>query len=65
MFPRLDRIYDNAKARRELGWTPEYDFARILGQLGHGEPIGSPLARSIGIKGYHGDAYADGLYPVA
>ena len=65
MFPRLDRIYDNAKARRELGWTPEYDFARVLGQLGHGEPIGSPLARSIGIKGYHGDAYADGLYPVA
>lgn len=64
MFPRLDRVYDNAKARQELGWTPAYDFARVLGQLARGEPIGSPLARSIGIKGYHGDAYADGLYPV-
>ncbi|WPZ32439.1 NAD(P)-dependent oxidoreductase [Thalassobaculum sp. OXR-137] len=64
MFDEIDRVYDNAKARRELGWRPEYDFARVLDQLSRGEPIGSPLARAVGSKGYHDTVFADGPYPV-
>ena len=64
MFDTLDRVYSNAKARRELGWEPEYDFPRILDQLADNRPIGSDLGREVGVKGYHGEAYRDGLYPV-
>ncbi|MCO6436507.1 MAG: NAD(P)-dependent oxidoreductase [Phycisphaerae bacterium] len=53
MFPCIDRVYDNALARRELGWTPQYDFARVLASLRAGEDPRSPLARAIGSKGYH------------
>ncbi len=60
----LDRVYDNSRARLLLDWTPEYDFARILAQLDAVEPIGSPLSRQVGIKGYHGEDFGDGLYPV-
>lgn len=55
MFPSIGRVYDNAAARAALGWRPRYDFARILDQIARDEPIGSGLARTIGIKGYHGD----------
>lgn len=65
MFPSIDRVYDNAKARTELGWQPRYDFARILGQVAAGEPIGSPLAHQVGSKGYHAETFMDGPYPVA
>ena len=27
MFDSLERVYDNARAREELGWAPRYDFA--------------------------------------
>lgn len=64
MFPRLGRVYDNALARNELGWQPRHDFRSTLARLARGEDPRSPLARSIGVKGYHGDDYADGLYPV-
>ena len=47
MFDEIDRVYDNGKARSELGWTPEFDFARILDQLSRGQPIGSDLARTV------------------
>lgn len=53
MFPEIDRVYVNEKARRELGWNPVYDFAYILKQLEAGDEITSPLAKAIGIKGYH------------
>ncbi|MCB0189626.1 MAG: NAD(P)-dependent oxidoreductase, partial [Caldilineaceae bacterium] len=29
MFPQIDRVYVNAKARTELGWQPRYDFATV------------------------------------
>jgi len=61
MAPGLDRVYDNARARAELGWRPEHDFA---GMIARGGDISSPLARAIGRKGYHGDAHRDGRYPV-
>lgn len=64
MFPSIDRVYDNARARRELGWCPRADFAHVLDRLRRHEPLLGPLAAAIGAKGYHADRYADGLYPV-
>ena len=64
MFPSLDRVYVNAKARRELGWEPQWDFPRLVRQLRQDEPLGSGLARLVGAKGYHKQAFAEGPYPV-
>jgi UDP-glucose 4-epimerase len=60
MFPRIDRVYVNAKARQELGWRPRYDFGWVLDRLKAGEDFRSPLARTVGAKGYH--AVATGPY---
>jgi UDP-glucose 4-epimerase len=60
----IDRIYDNARARALLGWTSRYDFADALLRLREGRAIGSALAREVALKGYHGDAWRDGVYPV-
>lgn len=30
MFPGIDRVYVNARARNELGWRPRYDFAHAI-----------------------------------
>ncbi len=64
MFPSIDRVYVNARARHDLEWAPRFDFARILTQLDAGEPIGSDLARAVGSKGYHAEMFEDGPYPV-
>jgi nucleoside-diphosphate-sugar epimerase len=53
MLPTLDRVYDNERARRLLGWQPQYDFRRALNAIAHGADWRSPLARAIGAKGYH------------
>jgi len=53
MFASIDRVYDNARARRELGWSPRYDFGHALERLRAGEEPRSDLARAIGAKGYH------------
>jgi UDP-glucose 4-epimerase len=53
MFPSIGRVYVNARARSELGWTPRYDFRAVLDTLKAGEDPRSPLARAIGAKGYH------------
>jgi nucleoside-diphosphate-sugar epimerase len=52
MLPALDRVYDNARARRLLGWHPKHDFAGVLRQLAAGGDHRSALARAIGSKGY-------------
>ncbi|MBV8757065.1 MAG: NAD(P)-dependent oxidoreductase [Deltaproteobacteria bacterium] len=49
----LDRVYDNRRARAALGWEPRNDFASVLARLAHGDDPRSPLARTIGKKGYH------------
>ncbi len=54
MFSRIDRVYVNDRARRELGWSPQYDFRRALDRLVANEDPQSPLAISVGAKGYHG-----------
>lgn len=64
MHGAIDRVYDNTLAREQLGWRPVYDFAHRLARLRAGEDPRSPLTQAIGIKGYHGDDYADGRYPV-
>jgi len=65
MFPSIDRVYVNERARAELGWRPRYDFAFIIDRLRRGEDMRSPLARSIGSKGYHAEEFVEGPYPVA
>lgn len=64
MFPRIDRVYANERARIELDWEPRYDFDFVLGHLKAGGDIRSPLARIIGSKGYHPEKFAEGPYPV-
>jgi UDP-glucose 4-epimerase len=53
MFPTIERVYVNDRARGELGWSPRYDFGHALDRLAAGEDPRSPLARDIGAKGYH------------
>jgi nucleoside-diphosphate-sugar epimerase len=62
MFPSIDRVYVNARARSELGWAPSYDFGHALDRLQAGEDPRSPLAVAIGAKGYH--AVSTGPYTV-
>ena len=62
MFGAIERVYVNERARRELGWTPQYDFRRALDLLAAGEDVRSPLARAVGAKGYH--AQTTGVYTV-
>ena len=64
LFPRIDRVYVNERAQRELGWRPRYDFRHAIECLNAGEDLRSPLARVVGAKGYHDRAFADGPYPV-
>ena len=49
----IDRVYVNERARTVLGWTPRYDFERVLASVRCGDDPRSPLARVIGSKGYH------------
>jgi UDP-glucose 4-epimerase len=65
LFPEIDRVYVNARARRELGWHPEFDFAHVLRSLREGRDFRSALAREVGAKGYHETTFNDGPYPVA
>jgi len=53
MFDSIDRVYDNAKARAELGWRPRHDFASVIERLGSSDDVRSPLAQAVGSKGYH------------
>ncbi len=64
MFPRLDRVYVNQAARRDLGWAPRLDFSTALARLAAGEPVWSELARAVGSKGYHDEVFDHGPYPV-
>jgi UDP-glucose 4-epimerase len=64
MFPSIDRVYANERARNELGWRPQYDFESIIDRLKGGEDVRSPLAQLVGSKGYHAEVFADGPFPV-
>jgi nucleoside-diphosphate-sugar epimerase len=62
MFTSIDRGYVNERARRELGWSPRYDFRHALDRLAEGADPRSELTREIGVKGYH--AVSTGVYTV-
>lgn len=57
---RMDRVYDSSKAVRELGWKPEYTFARTIERISRGEDWRSELVGKVGKKGYH--AVSHGVY---
>ena len=63
MFPGIDRVYVNERARKDLGWRPQYDFRNVLDRLKAGTDPRSPLARAVGSKGYHPNKIAGGPYP--
>jgi UDP-glucose 4-epimerase len=64
MFPSIERVYVNERARKELGWRPRHDFGSIVDRLSKGGEVASPLARLVGSKGYHAETFAEGPYPV-
>ena len=62
MFPAIERVYVNERARTDLGWSPRYDFRYALDRLAeHADPF-SPLSRTVGAKGYH--EVSTGVYTV-
>ncbi|TWD75232.1 nucleoside-diphosphate-sugar epimerase [Kribbella amoyensis] len=60
MFPSLDRVYVNQRARDDLGWTPRYDFTTAVQRTAETGDPRSDLAKLIGVKGYH--AVPTGVY---
>lgn len=60
MLPRIERVYDNARARERLGWAPVWDFAYAIARVAAGEEPRSDLHRAVGAKGYH--AETTGIY---
>lgn len=64
MFPSIGRVYVNDRARNELGWQPRYDFNHIIDRLAARDSPRSLLAQLVGSKGYHGEVFSDGPYPV-
>jgi UDP-glucose 4-epimerase len=60
MFPKIERVYDNAHARAGLGWTPRWDFAHALDRLAAGEAPRSALTDAVGATGYHAESH--GVY---
>ncbi|WFU41187.1 NAD(P)-dependent oxidoreductase [Bradyrhizobium sp. CB82] len=64
LFPTIDRVYVNDRARRQLGWRPAFDFAHVLSSLRANSEFRSELARQVGSKGYHDTIFDHGPYPV-
>src|SRR6202048_2808517 len=64
MFPSIERVFVNDRARNDLGWKPRFDFAAVIESLKAEDDPRSPLARIIGSKGYHAEAFAEGPYPI-
>lgn len=64
MFPHIDRVYVNSRARDELGWQPKYDFTYVLKCLSAGIDFRSRLSREVGSKGYHDTLFEQGPYPL-
>jgi UDP-glucose 4-epimerase len=65
MFPVIERVYVNERARRELGWQPRHGFREVVERLRAGDTPRSLLARAVGSKGYHGREFEAGPYPVS
>lgn len=62
-FPdRLDRVYVNARARRDLGWCPRFDLNAIAARVASGEPVQTPLSQLVGAKEYAHSSYHAGVF---
>jgi UDP-glucose 4-epimerase len=62
-FPdRLDRVYVNAGARRDLGWRPRFDLNAIAARVASGQPVQTPLSHLVGAKEYPGSSYHLGVF---
>ena len=64
LFPSIDRVYVNCRAREVLGWQPQYNFSHVIECLQVGIDPRSPLTREVGSKGYHREVFEEGPYPV-
>lgn len=64
MFDKIDRVYVNEAARRDLGWQPKYDFFHMIECLKAGSFPRSPISLQVGAKGYHDQEFEEGPYPV-
>jgi len=64
MFPHIDRVYVNQRARKELDWNPKYEFQHVLNCLKENKDFRSKLSFELGIKGYHKETFKEGPYPV-
>ena len=63
MAERIDRVYDNARARSELGWQPKWNFAAVVERLRQTGDFRGPLAKAVGEKGYHPERSHGRRYP--
>lgn len=63
MFPSIDRVYVNERARQDLGWKPRCDFRHVLDRLRANLDPRSDLAQAVGSKGYHDDKVEQRRYP--
>jgi nucleoside-diphosphate-sugar epimerase len=62
-FPdRLDRVYVNASARRDLGWRPRFDLDTVAARVASGQPVRTPLSQLVGAKEYADSTYHLGLF---
>jgi nucleoside-diphosphate-sugar epimerase len=60
MFPSIDRVYINEKARRDLHWKPRYNFEYVLRRLRSNEEFRSALSITVGSKRYHTEKFVGG-----
>lgn len=62
-FPgRLDRVYDNARARTDLGWRPRFDLTAIAAQVSGTGTVRTPMAQLVGSKEYAFSSYHRGKF---
>ena len=62
-FPsRIDRVYVNDSARRELGWRPRFDLTAIAQMVSSQGNVRTPLSRQVGSKEYAGSTYHRGTF---
>ncbi|BCI53390.1 dTDP-glucose 4,6-dehydratase [Mycolicibacterium litorale] len=59
---RVDRVYDNARARRDLGWAPRFDVNAIAARVAATGSVLTPMASVVGSKEYPGSAYHLGRF---
>lgn len=62
MFPQINRVYVNSRARTDRGWTPLYDFRHVLNLLKANESLRRPLGRAVSLV--HGLLVPESLSPL-